>query len=60
LRRPIILGHSAGGAIATFVATGADVAGLVLLEAMVGDRAFAERRSGPRSSPPTVWARWAA
>jgi pimeloyl-ACP methyl ester carboxylesterase len=37
-----MLGHSAGGAIATFVAAGADVAGLVLLEAMIGDRAFTE------------------
>lgn len=42
LRRPVLLGHSAGGAIATFVAGKADVAGLILLEAMVGDRAFAE------------------
>jgi len=42
LRRPIVLGHSAGGAIAAFVAAGADVAGLVLLEAMIGDRAFTE------------------
>jgi pimeloyl-ACP methyl ester carboxylesterase len=42
LRRPVIMGHSAGGAVATFVAAGADVAGLVLLEGMVGDRAFRE------------------
>ncbi len=42
LRRPVLLGHSAGGAIAAFVATRAEVAGLVLLEAMIGDRAFAE------------------
>jgi pimeloyl-ACP methyl ester carboxylesterase/DNA-binding SARP family transcriptional activator len=42
LRRPVLLGHSAGGAIATFVAAVTDVAGLILLEAMIGDRAFAE------------------
>ncbi|MFI5376180.1 MAG: alpha/beta fold hydrolase [Candidatus Rokuibacteriota bacterium] len=42
LRRPVLLGHSAGGAIATFLATRIDVAGLILLEAMIGDRAFAE------------------
>jgi pimeloyl-ACP methyl ester carboxylesterase/DNA-binding SARP family transcriptional activator len=42
MRRPVLLGHSAGGAIATFVATNTDVAGLILLEGMIGDRAFAE------------------
>jgi lipase len=42
LRRPVLLGHSAGGAIATFAAAGIDAAGLVLLEAMIGDRAFVE------------------
>jgi pimeloyl-ACP methyl ester carboxylesterase/DNA-binding SARP family transcriptional activator len=42
LRRPVLLGHSAGGAIATFVAAKTDVAGLILLEGMIGDRAFAE------------------
>ncbi|HEV2237456.1 MAG TPA: alpha/beta fold hydrolase [Ktedonobacterales bacterium] len=42
LRRPLLLGHSAGGTIATFVAAHADVAGLILLDGMVGDRAFAE------------------
>jgi pimeloyl-ACP methyl ester carboxylesterase len=42
LRRPVLLGHSAGGTIATFVALATDVAGLVLLEAMIGDRAFTE------------------
>jgi pimeloyl-ACP methyl ester carboxylesterase/DNA-binding SARP family transcriptional activator len=40
--RPVLLGHSAGGAIATFVAARTDVAGLILLEAMIGDRAFSE------------------
>jgi pimeloyl-ACP methyl ester carboxylesterase len=42
LRRPVLLGHSAGGTIAAFVASRADLAGLILLEAMIGDRAFAE------------------
>jgi pimeloyl-ACP methyl ester carboxylesterase/DNA-binding SARP family transcriptional activator len=42
LRRPVLLGHSAGGTIAAFVATRADVAGLIMLEGMIGDRAFAE------------------
>jgi pimeloyl-ACP methyl ester carboxylesterase/DNA-binding SARP family transcriptional activator len=42
LRRPILLGHSAGGTIATFVAAGTDVRGLILLEAMIGNRAFTE------------------
>jgi pimeloyl-ACP methyl ester carboxylesterase len=42
LRQPILLGHSAGGTVAAFVASATDVAGLVLLEAMIGDRAFTE------------------
>ncbi len=42
LRRPVVLGHSAGGAIATFVANKTDLAGLILLEGMIGDRAFTE------------------
>lgn len=42
LRRPVLLGHSAGGTIAAFVASATDVAGLILLEAMIGDRAFTE------------------
>lgn len=42
LRRPVLLGHSAGGTVAAFVAAAADVQGLVLLEAMIGDRAFTE------------------
>jgi pimeloyl-ACP methyl ester carboxylesterase len=42
LRRPILLGHSLGGSIATFVAEAAGdaVGGLVLLDAVVGDQAF--------------------
>jgi len=42
LRRPIILGHSAGGTLGAFVASRANLAGLILLEGMIGDRAFAE------------------
>ena len=47
LRRPILLGYLIGGAIATFVAAAAgdDVGGLVLLDAVVGDRAFIESAS---------------
>jgi lipase len=47
LRRPVLLGHSIGGAIATFVAAAAqgDVGGLILLDAVVGDRAFIESAS---------------
>jgi pimeloyl-ACP methyl ester carboxylesterase/DNA-binding SARP family transcriptional activator len=42
LRRPVLLGHSAGGTVAAFVASEVDVAGLILLEAMIGGRAFTE------------------
>jgi pimeloyl-ACP methyl ester carboxylesterase/DNA-binding SARP family transcriptional activator len=42
LRRPVLLGHSAGGTLAAFVASEAGAGGLVLLEAMIGDRAFTE------------------
>ncbi|HEY7519913.1 MAG TPA: alpha/beta fold hydrolase [Methylomirabilota bacterium] len=42
LRQPILLGHSAGGTVAAFAASATPVAGLVLLEAMIGDRAFTE------------------
>jgi pimeloyl-ACP methyl ester carboxylesterase/DNA-binding SARP family transcriptional activator len=47
LRRPIVLGHSLGGSIATFVAAAAGerIGGLVLLDAVVGDRAFMESAS---------------
>lgn len=47
LRRPVLLGHSIGGAIATFAAAAAqdDVGGLILLDAVVGDRAFIESAS---------------
>ncbi|MGH9194644.1 MAG: alpha/beta hydrolase, partial [Acidimicrobiia bacterium] len=42
LRRPVVMGHSAGGTIAAFVAGQASVSGLILLEGMIGDRAFTE------------------
>ena len=47
LERSILLGHSIGGAIATFAAEAARdrVGGLVLFDAVVGDRAFVERAS---------------
>lgn len=42
LRRPVVLGHSIGGAIATAVAAalGAACGGLILLDAVVGDQSF--------------------
>ena len=47
LHRPVLLGHSIGGVIATFVAAAAhdDVGGLILFDAVVGDRAFIESAS---------------
>jgi len=47
LIRPIMLGHSLGGSIATFVAeaAGDTVGGLVLLDAVVGDQAFIDSAS---------------
>ena len=49
LRRPVLLGHSAGGAIAAFVATRAEIGGLVLLEGMIGDQAFAKNAAAQAS-----------
>jgi pimeloyl-ACP methyl ester carboxylesterase len=42
LRRPVVLGHSAGGTVAALVALATDVGGVILLEAMIGNRAFTE------------------
>jgi hypothetical protein len=42
LHRPIVLGFSIGGAIAAFLAALSDCSGLILLEGVVGDRAFTE------------------
>jgi pimeloyl-ACP methyl ester carboxylesterase len=50
LHRPVFLGHSAGGAIAAFVATRADVGGLVLLEGMIGDQAL-KQNAAAQASP---------
>ena len=47
LEKPILLGHSIGGAIATFAAQAAGdrIGGLVLFDAVVGDRRFVEKAS---------------
>jgi pimeloyl-ACP methyl ester carboxylesterase len=47
LARPIVLGHSLGGSLATFVAeaAGDTIGGVVLLDAVVGDQAFVESAS---------------
>jgi pimeloyl-ACP methyl ester carboxylesterase len=47
LERPILLGHSIGGAVATFAAEagGHRIGGLVLFDAVVGDRRFVEGAS---------------
>jgi len=47
LERPVMLGHSLGGSIATFVAeaVGDALGGLVLLDAVVGDQTFTESAS---------------
>jgi len=42
LHRPVLLGFSVGGAIAAFLAAHGDCSGLILLEGVVGDRAFTE------------------
>jgi len=42
LEQPVLLGHSVGGAIATFAAEAVSAAGVILLDAVVGDRAFTE------------------
>src|SRR5262249_60383117 len=46
---PVLLGHSAGGAIAAFVAPRAEIGGLVLLEGMIGDQAFAKNAAAQAS-----------
>jgi DNA-binding SARP family transcriptional activator len=56
LRRPVLLGFSMGGAIAAFLAARIDCSGLVLLEGVVGDRAFTENAAA-RSCRPSA-PRW--
>jgi pimeloyl-ACP methyl ester carboxylesterase len=57
LQRPVVLGFSLGGAVATVVASDSDnVGGLILLEGVVGDLAFtsnAAANGAPRLAPPT-------
>jgi pimeloyl-ACP methyl ester carboxylesterase len=47
LEKPILLGHSIGGAVATATADAAGdrISGLILVDAVVGDRAFVEEAS---------------
>ncbi|GAC1583096.1 MAG: hypothetical protein NVS3B18_16350 [Candidatus Dormibacteria bacterium] len=40
LHRPLVLGHSLGGAVAAFLAATEDLSGLILLDGVVGDQAF--------------------
>ena len=54
LCHPLLLGHSAGGTVAAFVASQIDVSGLILLESMIGDRAFTEN-AAERSAPIGDW-----
>src|SRR5262249_38749023 len=42
LPRPVVLGFSLGGAIAALLSTRIDCAGLILLDGVVGDRAFTD------------------
>jgi pimeloyl-ACP methyl ester carboxylesterase/DNA-binding SARP family transcriptional activator len=42
LRRPVLLGFSMGGAIAAFLASHVEHSGLILLDGVVGDRAFTQ------------------
>ena len=47
LEKPVLLGHSVGGAVATFAAAAAGdrISGLVLMDAVVGNRRFVEKAS---------------
>ena len=51
LQRPVLLGFSVGGAIATFVATLGHSSGLILLEGVIGDRAFTENAAAQVIKP---------
>jgi pimeloyl-ACP methyl ester carboxylesterase len=51
LHRPVVLGFSIGGAIAAFVASRADCGGLILLDGVVGDRAFTDNAAAQVIKP---------
>ena len=51
LHRPVLLGFSIGGAIAAFLAARGDCSGLILLEGVVGDRAFTENAAAQVIKP---------
>jgi len=51
LQRAVLLGFSVGGAIATFVATLGHSSGLILLEGVIGDRAFTENAAAQVIKP---------
>jgi len=51
LKRPALLGFSAGGAIAALVAARINVKALILLEGVIGDRAFTENAAAQIVTP---------
>jgi pimeloyl-ACP methyl ester carboxylesterase/DNA-binding SARP family transcriptional activator len=51
LYRPVILGFSIGGAIAAFLAARSECMGLILLEGVIGDRAFTENAAAQVFKP---------
>lgn len=51
LHRPVLLGFSIGGAIAAFVAARGNCSGLVLLEGVIGERAFTENAAATVIKP---------
>ena len=46
-----MLGFSIGGAIAAFLAARSDCSGLILLEGVIGDRAFTENAAAQVINP---------
>src|SRR5205823_1224934 len=51
LHRPVLLGFSIGGAIAAFAAARGGCSGLILLEGVIGDRAFTENAAATVLKP---------
>jgi pimeloyl-ACP methyl ester carboxylesterase/DNA-binding SARP family transcriptional activator len=51
LDRPVLLGFSIGGAIAAFVAARGGFRGLILMDAVIGDRAFTENSAAQVIKP---------